>query len=497
MIKVFSDFSCPFCFVQYHRIQQAQFKQSIEYCFIEHAPQIVTNANTQAQLALLDEEFAIITRRATDIKINKPTFCVNTHLATLHYFSLLMIDAPKAQEFATLVYNGYWLHNQDISNQAILWEYLKQIGQDHLEVDVLAIERFRKDQHFWINGDMDKRIPAMRSVNSDLLLGLHDIATITAYIQGDQQYFPTRGEACTYAQQQTIALIDLVELNSIFASLSSDYQVSNYNSVQDLFADEQRHDISTILIKINANSTADWRPLSLLKQSPLFNQYLPVMAIVDKNSNLMTKQGFLLGAIDVLALETVNESILPCINNRISNYRTLNTLANYALVDGLTGVLNKRAMMDVLQRNWRKSCRNKTQISIILLDVDDFKPYNDIYGHLEGDNCLKHLAAIFTGQLNRPDDIVSRFGGEEFCLVLPETGSEGAKVVIKHIQAALKTNSIEHRGSTVANSQHVTVSFGVVSAVANADGNVIQMLELADKALYQAKRNGKNTASFA
>jgi diguanylate cyclase (GGDEF)-like protein len=160
-------------------------------------------------------------------------------------------------------------------------------------------------------------------------------------------------------------------------------------------------------------------------------------------------------------------------------------------LDGLTGLFNRRYFDDNLLKEWKQASRDKTPLSLLIVDIDYFKNYNDCYGHLEGDICLRKVAQALYEALLRPTDIVARYGGEEFTAILPNTGSEGAIKVAQRMMDYVVELDIDHKDSSVADM--VTVSIGASSVFPTGKLAVTSLLDRADKALYEAKENGRNT----
>jgi diguanylate cyclase (GGDEF)-like protein/PAS domain S-box-containing protein len=167
-------------------------------------------------------------------------------------------------------------------------------------------------------------------------------------------------------------------------------------------------------------------------------------------------------------------------------------LLRISSVDPLTGVANRRFFDESFAKEWKQGLRYGTPLSVILLDIDYFKPYNDTYGHSEGDQCLQAVAESLKKVIKRPGDFVARYGGEEFVLVLPMTDSSGAMTVAEQLRHEVDSLHIPHVTSQVA--PHVTISLGVATLVPNKDMTPRKLLIRADKALYQAKKEGRNRA---
>lgn len=173
-------------------------------------------------------------------------------------------------------------------------------------------------------------------------------------------------------------------------------------------------------------------------------------------------------------------------------------LERLAALDGLTQVANRRQFDKILQQEWYRLKRDRLPLSLILCDVDYFKSYNDRYGHLEGDNCLKQVALAIARASRRPADLVARYGGEEFAVILPNTNVEGALQVAESIRKEVERLKIPHALSGA--SQYVSMSLGVHSIVPTADNSPQELIEIADRLLYAAKQQGRNCAvarSFA
>lgn len=159
-------------------------------------------------------------------------------------------------------------------------------------------------------------------------------------------------------------------------------------------------------------------------------------------------------------------------------------------LDGLTGLFNRRYFDDNLIKEWKQAIRDKTPLSLLIVDIDFFKDYNDYYGHLEGDDCLRKVAQSLYEALLRPTDIIARYGGEEFTAILPNTESGGIERVAERMMENVSRLGIAHNRSSVA--EVVTVSIGASSAFPAADIPPTALLEHADKALYEAKESGRN-----
>ena len=170
-------------------------------------------------------------------------------------------------------------------------------------------------------------------------------------------------------------------------------------------------------------------------------------------------------------------------------YRAVEALA---VTDPLTGLANRRQFDQCLAAEWRRSLRERSPLSMLLMDVDLFKSYNDTYGHVRGDSCLKQIAEAAQDVVTRPGDIVARFGGEEFAVVLPNTDNSGAMQVADAVCDAVRNRNLHHTGSPY---EKITISVGCATILPNLGRNSITLVELADSALYQAKRSGRNRVS--
>lgn len=163
--------------------------------------------------------------------------------------------------------------------------------------------------------------------------------------------------------------------------------------------------------------------------------------------------------------------------------------------DGLTGVANRRMFDNRLQMEWSNAQRNRLPLSLILLDIDYFKQYNDHYGHVRGDDCLKSVGQALSGAAVRPRDLLARYGGEEFVLLLPETDAQAAAQVSERCRQLIRGQNIQHAHSQVA--PLLTISLGVGTLIPGPFDQPQAFLERVDRLLYKAKHQGRNQAVLA
>jgi diguanylate cyclase (GGDEF)-like protein/PAS domain S-box-containing protein len=184
------------------------------------------------------------------------------------------------------------------------------------------------------------------------------------------------------------------------------------------------------------------------------------------------------------------EMILLAIEDITERKKAEEQLRLHASMDGLTGIANRRHFDNTLDLEWRRAMRSATPLSLIMIDIDFFKNYNDLYGHPAGDSCLQKIAHTIRDSLRRAGNFVARYGGEEFSVILPGTNTEKAYLFAESLREKIENLKIEHKDSTA--SKNVTVSMGISTTVPKKDSTQDKLMSLADKALYKAKQGGRN-----
>jgi len=217
---------------------------------------------------------------------------------------------------------------------------------------------------------------------------------------------------------------------------------------------------------------------------------IPVIFVTAHSDEAAETQGLALGAVDFIS-KPINPAIVRA---RVKTHLTLKAQADllrqWVYVDGLTGVRNRRGLDEQLAVEWGRAVREGGALSVILLDVDFFKRYNDHYGHQAGDACLRAVAAFLRQAVKRPGDLVARYGGEEFACLLPGTPLDGALAFARQLGAGVEALALAHAQSSV--SPVVTVSLGVCGTSGRLPGNAEALLRTADEQLYAAKAAGRN-----
>ncbi|MBI4651841.1 diguanylate cyclase [Candidatus Desantisbacteria bacterium] len=195
-------------------------------------------------------------------------------------------------------------------------------------------------------------------------------------------------------------------------------------------------------------------------------------------------------------LEKYQEQLEQIVNDRTSKLEKINQKLEYlTITDSLTGIANRRYFDTLIQKEWNRAMRESKPISLIMIDIDFFKSYNDLYGHQSGDECLKKAAMVLDIEMKRAGDFVARYGGEEFVVVLPNTNISEALAVAETLRTSVNKLQIVHAGSKINN--YVSISLGVASTIPERNSLVEKFIMSADKNLYLAKKEGRNMVKFS
>lgn len=248
-----------------------------------------------------------------------------------------------------------------------------------------------------------------------------------------------------------------------------------------------------ILLDITMPGMDGFQVFAALQAEPL-TQGIPVIFITALGDAADETRGLELGAADYI-VKPFNPSVVRArVRTQVRLRQQTALLESYSFRDGLTGLANRRAFDERLAVEWSRGARGGHPLSVILIDVDFFKRYNDHHGHLAGDECLRSVGGALQAALHRGGDLAARYGGEEFVVLLPETDLEGAGRLGESLCTTVARLGIAHGDSPVA--PHVTVSAGVASIVPLLGQPVAPLLALADQMLYRSKRQGRNQVSW-
>jgi diguanylate cyclase (GGDEF)-like protein len=217
---------------------------------------------------------------------------------------------------------------------------------------------------------------------------------------------------------------------------------------------------------------------------------IPVIFITAMDEVKDETKGLGMGAIDYITKPFSRAVVQARVRNHLDYKRQKDMLEKLCSIDGLTEIPNRRSFDQRLEQELRRNLRTKTPLSMIIMDVDHFKPFNDNYGHAEGDRCLKKVALTLSNSLERSGDFVARYGGEEFAAIFPDTGIEGLQSMAEKMRAAIVAECIPHTHSKTA--EILTMSFGGITLIPSINSSPNKLIEAADKNLYHAKNSGRN-----
>ncbi|NCC25882.1 MAG: diguanylate cyclase [Deltaproteobacteria bacterium] len=293
-------------------------------------------------------------------------------------------------------------------------------------------------------------------------------------------------------QTMSVLIVDDTPMNiQILAeALRADYRVRVADTgAKALAVAESEDPPDLVLLDIMMPGMDGHEVCRRMKENPK-TKGIPVIFVTALGESEDEARGFDLGAVDYIT----KPFSLPVVRARVRTHLQLkqrtDMLEELSMIDGLTGVANRRSFDQALDREWRRAARNGAAVAVAMIDIDHFKAFNDNYGHGAGDECLRRVAQALKSVLLRPSDLVARYGGEEFVALLPETDKDGAARMAEALRRAVDSLALPHEHSPVSDHVTVSVGYGTTGASEAVDPNTL--VAVADRALYEAKNCGRN-----
>jgi diguanylate cyclase (GGDEF)-like protein len=272
-------------------------------------------------------------------------------------------------------------------------------------------------------------------------------------------------------------------------TLRSDYEVFFALDGERTLKTVKEQNIDLILLDVMLPDIDGFEILQRLKQDNRTRD-IPVIFVTSRDDIEDETRGLQMGAVDYVSKPFRPAVVLARINTHLALKRQRELLEQHAFIDGLTEIGNRRQFDTVLSQRWRALLRSGAAIGLVMLDIDHFKDYNDHYGHAVGDRCLKCIAACLADCFSRADDVVTRYGGEEFAIIVNAEQESPFRLHLQQLLEAINGLRIEHACSTTA--QCITVSAGAIRMLPQPDSGPKQLIEAADRLLYRAKKDGRD-----
>lgn len=285
--------------------------------------------------------------------------------------------------------------------------------------------------------------------------------------------------------------INIQVLHQIFAA---DFQVFMATSGAQALAICKTNPPDLVLLDIVMPGMDGFEVCSTLKADEATCN-IPVIFVTGHTDAEQETHGLSLGAVDFISKPVTPAVVRARVKTHLTLKQQSDVMRKLVFLDGLTGVFNRRYFDQQLSIEMARALRSGQPISVIMVDVDFFKRYNDFYGHQMGDDCLRQVASTLQAGLRRPADLVARYGGEEFACILPETTFDVAMGIANELEQGVRAKCIPHENSETA--KVVTVSLGVAGRPGGSATTGAALLALADAQLYQAKHSGRGRACGA
>jgi len=290
-------------------------------------------------------------------------------------------------------------------------------------------------------------------------------------------------------QKNTILIVDdeAPNITTLGHLLGSEYTIFAAKDGETAISIAKRHLPDIILLDI---IMPDMDGYAVIAQLKALNETkdIPVIFITGLNSSEDEEKGLKLEAVDYIFKPFRNSIVKLRVRNQIKIVNALRTIERLSNTDSLTGLANRRSFNERLHLEWVRAIREDLDLSLIIADVDYFKRYNDTFGHVQGDAALQTIASVMAKSIKRGVDMIARWGGEEFAILLPQTSLEGACIVSEQLRAGVANELIPCAGKI----HYVTISLGVSSIKPAIDKSIDEFIVGTDKALYTAKEQGRN-----
>jgi diguanylate cyclase (GGDEF)-like protein len=493
-ITVYADMSCPFCFVLHERLLTLKLLDKVEWRTIEHAPGANASTRDPRQIEQLNQEYRMILKRAGDVKVANPGFIPNTSLVNQYLYQVSKQFPDRIGQIRMLLYRALWQQGVDISDKAMLEALLQEQGIVLTDIESQVYERLARWQRKWQFADFDLRIPVMLRDQTEVMLGLQNAKSVTAFIDFQSlQDFQT-GDICRFISKDTILVLCNKAYQQPLTQLADSEKTALlfYHGSAQLLDDmaKKRPDLLLLDESIEGN-------FELCQQAKTLNGLsndLPTVFLSQDLQRVNESKAFRSGAIDYICFQTQTDALFSRLKNHIRIKHRLDILSDHAAYDGLTGLYNKVELENCLEREWRYACRYRHSLAVLMLDIDHFKAYNSFFGHPTGDEALIKISSAISGCVFRGTDVVARYGGEAFAIILPNTDKKSLLSICERIKAAVEKQNIQHQPGFEV--KHLTVSIGAGLSQAHADNNFLMLIELAEQCLYQAKSAGRNCIQF-
>jgi len=282
-----------------------------------------------------------------------------------------------------------------------------------------------------------------------------------------------------------------VNVKILTAALRQDYIIKvAVNGLDALASAKSEPYPDLILLDVMMPEMDGYEVLRLLKENPATSR-IPVIFVTAKASAIDEEAGLNLGAIDYITKPISIPVTRARVRNHVASKLQADLLEELSLIDPLTQIPNRRRMDENLESEWKKALRGGRPLSILMIDIDYFKGYNDHYGHGAGDECLCRVAGVLSDGVSRSGDMVARYGGEEFAVILPETDLQSALLIAERLRQLVLGLNLPHAASRLGT--RVTVSIGCATMdTATSITRAADLLQKADSMLYQAKKLGRN-----
>jgi two-component system cell cycle response regulator len=297
-------------------------------------------------------------------------------------------------------------------------------------------------------------------------------------------------------ERQKILLVDdypgnLDALTTVLQEFYDVYTASNGKEAIDLALNNE---FDLIMLDVVMPEMDGYEVCRHLKEHDQTND-TPVIFLTGKTHIQDEARGLDLGATDYISKPFSLAVVMARVRNHMAEVRYRKKLKSFSYIDGLTNLPNRRQFDEVMQKEWKRAVREGTEISVILIDIDNFKLYNDYYGHVAGDECLRKIGAALGSCRRRATDFVGRYGGEEFVAILPNTDADGALHMTHEMLEAVRGLRIPHEFNP--HDGIVTVSLGVATSSPTIEDSPEALVDEADKRLYEAKQAGRNQVKSA